>query len=122
MLSSTSPNYENMTVGFTDVGWMSTESPITIIPEGQTPMLVTISPPDDTTPSNYTVHMLVCLDRPQEQMQLQVETCLKPTISIEVTERCRPQVPAEGSPLLAIAVFVVGVALLFCIFFAIRKR
>jgi hypothetical protein len=87
MFSSTSPFEENFTSGAINNSWVATPPLFVAQPKGQTPFTIIAAPPEDLVEGNYSTRILICSSK-IPQGDISVETCLAPSLSIEVSKAC----------------------------------
>jgi hypothetical protein len=87
MFSSTSPFEENFTSGAINNSWVKTPELFVAQPKGQTPFTIIAAPPEDLVEGNYSTRILICSSK-IPQGEISVETCLAPSLSIEISEAC----------------------------------
>jgi len=120
MFSSTSPFEENFTSGAINTGWVKTPELFVAQPKGQTPFDIVIATPADLAEGNYSTRILICSSK-IPQGDISVETCLAPSLSIEVSKAC---VPAEqkGIPLWLIGGGIAAACAIILAVWALYRR
>jgi hypothetical protein len=120
MFSSTSPFEENFTSGAINNSWVGTPKLFVAQPKGQTPYAIVIATPEGVAEGNYSTRILICSSK-IPQGDISVETCLAPSLSIEVSKAC---VPAEqtGIPLWLIGGGIAAACAIILAVWALYRR